>query len=184
VFTQSENSAIKAMYRSGSFAGIKQPLSYEKIPWYDEPDFVNEFLLSFIPVFLLSSLLAFVIWPCIYLLRKFKPNFLKKSSVHPATLWFSAAFGFLSFIYTLKFIARIVNAGGELLYGLPDEVKRFNLIPLVLLILLPALSWFTIGNWIKKRGRLFAKIYYTIYMLCSLIFIIFLCRWNFIAITF
>jgi CubicO group peptidase (beta-lactamase class C family) len=181
VFKEDKRGKIDELYISTTFAGISVPQTYEKVPWFSTPNFINEFYLSFVPMFLLSYIFLPLVWLFLLIVRLKKKEFLRNISLPRITHLPAFLFAILSIVYTFGYIGRILNIGSSLLFGVPDALIKLNYIPFVLVFLLFPLSYFTFKIWSKKSGILLGRIYYSSYLLTSLIFIIFLYKWNFIG---
>jgi CubicO group peptidase (beta-lactamase class C family) len=181
VFKEDQKGKIDGLYINTTFSGMSVPQSYEKVPWFSTPNFINEFYLSLVPMYLLSYILLPLVWLFLLIVRLKKKDFLRSKSMPRAAHLSAFLFALLSIIYTFGYIARLNNSGSSLIFGVPDELIKLNYIPFVLVVLLFPINYFTFRSWSKKSGILLGRLYYSIYLLFSLIFVIFLYKWNFIG---
>jgi hypothetical protein len=181
VFKEDKQGKIDELYINTLFSGMSVPQSFEKLPWFSSPDFINEFYLSFVPMYLLSYILLPLIWLFLLIVRIKKKDFFRDKS-WPRTAHLAALFfGVLSVLYTFAYIARLNHLGSSLAFGVPDELIKLNYIPFVLVLLLIPIIYSTFRIWSKKSGIILGRVYYTSYLLTAVIFVYFLYQWNFIG---
>lgn len=180
VFHENRRGEVIGLYCNNNFAGLSVPASYEKVSWYATPVFVNEFFLSFLPVFLISYLLFPIILGAIFLARLVRKDFLKGKSL---PIWIHALglpIAVLTVIYGFGYIARLNHLGLELIFGVPNSFQKMRYIPYLFAGLATALMIYTIVVWRRRAGLLFARVYLTGFVVAALVFLWFLQQWHFL----
>ncbi len=180
-FEENENGKIVEMYRNTRFAGMSVPVSYEKVSWFSSPTFINEFYLSFVPMYLVSYIFYPLLWIILLVVFHFRRNVNRNKSFPRIAHIPAFLFGSLSIIYVFGYIARLMHLGSSIAFGVPEELINLNYIPYVLVLLLFPLIYYTFNMWLKKSGILLGRVYYTSYLLSAIIFVNFLYTWNFIG---
>ncbi len=181
MFKENGGGEITGLYRSAYFAGISVPTTYEKVAWHSTPELANEFFLSFLPAYLMSYLLFPLLLGAVFLLRLFKKDFLQHK---PLPRWahvlglLSAA---LATLYGFGYIAKLNQAGATLVFGVPAGLRALNLIPFMLIALLPFLCYGAVKIWRERRGQLLTRIYFSGFALAALVFVGFLYQWHFVG---
>jgi CubicO group peptidase (beta-lactamase class C family) len=181
VFRENAAGKIDGLYCSLSFAGLSVPATYEKVAWHSTPVAVNEFFLSFLPVYLMSYLLFPFLLGGILGVRLLKKDFLKSK---PLPRWAHGAgmsFGALSTLYGFGYIAKLNHAGAALVFGVPESLRVLNFIPFVLVLLLLGLIYFAVKIWRERKAHLIARFYFSGFVMAGMLFAGFLYQWHFVG---
>ena len=180
IFDENEHGQVVNLYRNGTFAGLSVPLSYEKVPWFSSPHFVNE-LLSWVAFILMTSILIPLVWLVIFLIRLAKKDFWQKQS-WPKPAQLSAFFlGILSVVHLFGYVAQTNRLGLALVFGVPTALLRLNYIPFIIIILFLILTYHTYKIWLLRSAAILARIYYAVFSVSALTYLLVLYRWHFIG---
>jgi CubicO group peptidase (beta-lactamase class C family) len=183
VFKQGENGKVSQVFRNEIAAGINVPSVYEKLPWYDTVNFINEYY-GFIPIFVFTFLLAPFYWLMIWLIRRKKESFMEGKTLQKSSKIIALLLS-LAFVAHLLFsLIPLFRAGIGIMYGIPNSIQIVQGFTFLLPVLLVILMYRTFKIWIKKESRLATRIYYSLFTVCALIHVLFLNHWHFIGMNF
>lgn len=184
-FERDQKGRVVAMHASDVFFGVRFPGSFERLPGWASPGFINE-LLSWalgLPV------LAMLAWGIISmgggLLRRIRRG--KESTPAPPerrgrlavtglilvpvvsafSIWFG--FGFMA-----RFNGIAMGSPELLAYGLPPELGRLLWLPWAILLYSLALWGVTGMTWIRRKGRIPDRLLLAVASLSSVAFIVLL----------
>lgn len=181
VFSRDPSGEISRVYRNINLAGFYLPVSLTRVPWYDNPVFINEYyfvVLVFIWTFIFIILFrGWVLWK-----RRKQPGYWREGLV-PAFYYYTAIS--VLFIFTaqffggMMFMLRNVN---EFIFEVPTQFKVIQTLTYLAPLLTGLLLFACVRLWQLKRGKIVFRIYYALITTCSLIHLAFLFRWHFIGI--
>lgn len=179
IYKKDHKGNIKSLHRNENIAGFTVPISYIKIPWYDNPDFINE---QFPIVFIVISVYLFFpfFWSWVWIKRRKKPDFWQGKFLSRRAHGVGLSITLLIVIYLIAFLIPFFKNLGELFFGLPDSIKPFLYVPLLITMLFLWLCIELVRIWKMKLGILLARIYYTLFCCSCLLVLIFFWRWHFL----
>lgn len=183
VFKQGKNGKISKVLRNEIAVSINVPAVYEKLPWYDTVNFINEYY-GLIPIFTFTFLLAPIYWLVIWMIKHKKESFmqdkmLQKSSKITALLVCTA---FL--LHLLFSLIPLFKSGIGIMYGIPNSIQVVQGFTFLMPVLIVVLLYRNFKIWIEKESRLVTRIYYSLFTICALIHVVFLNHWHFIGMNF
>jgi hypothetical protein len=166
--------------------GAEMPGAYERLPWYDEPRFKNEYVsfLMGIPLIVL-----FALWPVASLgawwWRRRHSATMSSGRWRGGWLALGAAGGFyvLFAVFGFGFIARSVRMLQEtrgIVYGMTGDMRLLALVPYLLVPLGLAVLGFTWRAWSSRRWGVVRRAYLTLLAAGVILVLAFLVRWNYL----
>jgi hypothetical protein len=182
VFKKNKNNEIEQVYRNVNIGGFYVPVSLTKVTWYDDPVFINDyyfFVLVIIWLFIL--ILPFRAW--VWYKRRKIHNYMNEKLL-PAK---GVIAGFLIlFFYTLHFILGFLyffRHTQDFFFGIPAQFKVIQFISYLFPLLVVIASLVCVHIWLKKQSNIFARLYFSLVTLASIIHLLFLFRWHFIGLN-
>lgn len=181
-FQRDASGKISRLHTNINIQGIYIAMSFSPVPWYDNPDFINEYYF-FILLFILTIIFVpfFRLW--VLFRRRSIPDY-KAGKLVPigyiylaslvAVLYVCHLFG--SFLY----MAWNVN---EFYFGVPSMFRWVQELTWIFPIIITALAVAAVRLWRKGSGTIVFRVYYTLVFLCAVIHLLFLFRWHFIGLN-
>lgn len=181
VFKRDQAGTLSRLYRNINLAGFYVPVSLTRVPWYDDPVFINEYyfaVLAFIWSFIFIILFrGWVLWK-----RRKKPEYWRDGLV-PSFYYYTAIS--VLFIFTVQFFGGMmfmIRNVNEFFFEVPTQFKVVQTVAYLTPVLTLLLLFACVRLWQLKRGKMIFRIYYTLLTACSMIHLAFLFRWHFIGI--
>ncbi|MBV9384942.1 MAG: serine hydrolase [Chroococcidiopsidaceae cyanobacterium CP_BM_ER_R8_30] len=179
---QNEYSAFE-QDNSGQIAYLYHPFGqritagYEKVSWFGT-FYVQVALLAF---FFLLFLSACIIWPLVYLVRRFRT----RQSRPPVNLKQARLAALIAVVLCILNLAFIIGLALtvwlepiQFLYGLPPAAVAFLCLPIVTTGMTLGLLFLTGIAWRNHYWSVWGRMYYTLVTLGAVAFIPFLLSWN------
>jgi len=152
------------------------PLAFEKLPWYETMATQTSFAMSFMLVFLITTLaLPLARWRS----RRKDQESPRASKLLRLATW-SSAFLNLIFLAGLSVILIRMMATGDF-FHVPVSLKILLVIPLLTTALAAALLLLNAAAWRRPSAGLGVRMAYGLYALCAVAFIPYLLYWNMIG---
>jgi CubicO group peptidase (beta-lactamase class C family) len=185
-FRKDATGNVTHMFAPVEVFGAEMPGAYERLAWYDEPRFKNEYLsfLMGIPLIVL-----FALWPVASLggwWWRRRRNAATQSGRWPGGwLALGAANGFfvLFAVFGFGFIARSVRMFEQtrgIVYGMTDDMKLLAVVPYLLVPLGLIVLGSTWRAWRRPRWGVVRRGYYTLLAAGVVLVLAFLVRWNYL----
>ena len=181
VFHANTNGKITGMSRDNRIAGAYVPVKYEKIPWYDSNDFMNEWFGIFI-----IGMMLYLFYPIIWIIGKLTGKFRNQpvqKSVNIAQV-VTFLFSILSLIWIKGYFVKLLQTGSDIIYGIPPELIEYNLIPIFMLLLLIVGMRYLFHLFRKREGHKITRFFLSVHYVSSIVFMLVLYRWHFIGFNF
>jgi len=181
-FQRDASGKISKLYTNINIGGFYVPMSFIAVPWYDDPDFINEqyaFILLFI--FTAALLPLFRLW--IRLKRRSNPDYWSGKLISTRALAVAVTVAILYVVHFAcgpLYLARQVN---EFYFGVPGFFTVVQYLTLMFPILILWLLLESVGLWRKSSGTKVFRIYYTLLAIAALAHLAFLYRWHFIGLN-
>lgn len=181
-FQRDASGKISRLHTNINIQGIYIAMSFSPVPWYDNPEFINEYYF-FILLFILTIIIVpfYRLWILYrrrsvpdYKVVKLVPNRYLYLATMVAVLYICHLFG--SFLY----MAWNVN---EFYFGAPSFFRWVQLLTWIFPIVVAALVVATVFIWKNGSGTVAFRSYYTLFCLCAVIHLVFLFRWHFIGLN-
>lgn len=181
-FQQDASGNISRLHTSINIAGFYVPMSFSPVPWYDNPDFINEDY-AFVLLFLLTALLIplFRLW--VKFKRRSDPGYWSGKLISNRTLGVAIAVALLyvaHFICSPLYMARNMN---EFYFGVPIFFKIIQYTTLAFPIIVLWQMIESVNLWRQKEGTTTFRVYYTLLSVCAVAHLLFLYRWHFIGLN-
>ncbi len=183
VFSKNESGKVSSMSRNVVVAGVNVPATYEKVPWYKNSYFMNEYY-GYVPLFIFTFLLLPLFWLVVALVRRKKEHFLVNQTLETPTRIVGFLFSFMVLVNLLGSLIPLFRMGEDLIYGVPESVIIVQSLSWFLPVLLVIVLYRLLKVWINTEGMLFSRIYFTIFSASCLIHVLFLYQWHFIGVNF
>lgn len=179
-FKTDDSGRVTRLFTNINIAGFYVPGSFSPVPWYDDPEMINEYYF-FILVILFTLIFVpfYRIW---VLIRRGREPSYRAGRLMPngylyigfVVLFFCLAQLFGGILY----MARNVN---EFYFGVPDPFRIVQQLTWLFPVSVGALVVATTLMWIRKPGTRVFRIYYSLICLSAVIHLLFLFRWHFIG---
>ena len=181
--TFSENKGSYSMYTDYVVAGVTLPASFEKVPFYETPSFVDSgYPTIWIPIMIYPLVLLWL--GIIWVVRTKKHDFLKGKTLTFSDHWPLLLFFFLVIVDASFFLVPLLKNPNQLLFGLPSKMANMKFLHLFMVLNLMAVVYFNYRIWKDKYGSWFSRIYYTLFAFSATFYIYFLNRWHFISMNY
>jgi CubicO group peptidase (beta-lactamase class C family) len=146
---------------------------------WDKISFVESSLFFVILIFCsaLFFVLSIVLFPIRFLLsrKKAEPN----KDMTKRIWWLTALIGFLNLTTMIVIGWLFMNSVRAFyLWTLPPGLKELLIVPIITAILGVVLAWMTIKLWISKNGSIFERFFFSIIVVCCVMFTYFLYYWK------
>jgi CubicO group peptidase (beta-lactamase class C family) len=185
-FRKNADGNVTHMFAPVEAFGAEMPGAYERLAWYDEPRFKNEYLsfLMGIPLIVL-----FALWPVASLggwWWRRRRNAATLSGRWPGGwLALGAAGGFfvLFAVFGFGFIARSLRMFEQtsgIVYGMTDDMRLLAVVPYLLVPLGLVVLGSTWRAWRRRRWGVVRRTYFTLLAASVVLVLAFLVRWNYL----
>jgi CubicO group peptidase (beta-lactamase class C family) len=186
VFRRDTGGNVTHMFAPVEAFGAAVPGAYERLPWYDEPSFKNEYMsfLIGVPLIVLVAL-----WPLASLGTwwwRRRHDETTPSGRQPGA-WYAlgAAGGFfvLLGVFGFGFIARslrMLEASSGIVHGMTGDMRLLAVVPYLLVPLGLAVLVFTWRAWRYGYWGIVRRAYFTSLAVGAVLVLAFLARWNYL----
>lgn len=177
IFEENEKGDVTKLYRNLNIGGLSVPTTYETTSWYNSPSFLNDSY-GFIPLFLFSGILFFIISLTINLVKD--KSFFRSDIMRRGLYFFLGALLLCYSVHTIFGLVYALRNVADFLPGYPLQfiiAKGFGYMMIPLWI---GFSLFVGIGWRKAWGSGFGRIYLSLFAVAMLIHIIFLYYWDFL----
>jgi hypothetical protein len=177
---------VTHMFAPAEAFGAAMPGAYERLPWYDDPYFKNEYMSFLLAV---PIVVLFALWPLASIgtwwWRRRRDE--TAPGEHQAGGWLALgiAGGFFGLfaVFGFGFIARSVRmlqASSGIVYGMTGDMRLLAMIPYVLVPLGFAVLALTWRAWHYRYWGIVRRAYYSSLALGVVLVLAFLVRWNYL----
>jgi len=179
-FQRDASGKISRLYTNINLAGFYVPMSFSPVPWYDNPDFINEYYFLFL-LFIITFILVpfFRLWVLIrrrknpeYKVGKLAPNSYVYIALLVLALYLCQLLG--GFFY-------LVQNVNEFYFGVPNTFRWVQLITWSIPPAIAFLIFATVRLWQNESVTIWFRTYGILICLCAVIHLLFLYRWHFIG---
>ena len=175
-FIENERGRITHM---NTFLGI--PGNFEKIPWYGS----GKFNLPLLLIILLLHLSVVPGWQLVALVRRILRRKKRRTLIEKRCIQTGVIVVSLNLFFLIGQAICIAIAGNDIMgKGLPVYVKVFYVIPFLSALVTLLLIWFNLQVWRYKCWSLISRLYYTLVVCTTVLFIWFLSFWNMLGFNF
>lgn len=182
IFSKNESGKVTSMSRNVVVAGVNVPATYEKVPWYKNSYFMNEYY-GYVPLFIFTFLFLPLFWLIIVVLRRKKAHFLVNQTLETPTRIVGFLFSLMVLVNLLGSLIPLFRLGEDLIYGVPESVIIVQSLSWFLPVLLVIVFYRLLKVWVNSEGMLFSRIYFTIFSVTCLAHVLFLNQWHFIGVN-
>lgn len=183
IFSLDNSGHIIGLSRNVKLGMLYLPVTFERVPWYDDPVMINEYyFLVLVTIFTFPFILLFRFWVIIKR-RRNKLYFAGKllSSGAVAAMTVVMIFYLIHFIGGFLFIFRNVKS---LFFSIPDTFVQVQFFTYLFPLLPVTVVLYAIREWKSQTLPVRTKIYYSLLAICTIVHFIFLWRWHFIGLNY
>jgi hypothetical protein len=185
-FRRDARGNVTHMFAPVEAFGAAMPGAYERLQWYDDPRFKNEYLSFLLGV---PLIVLFALWP----LASIGTWWWRRRHDETATVgrqpsgWFAlgTACGFFGLfgVFGFGFIARslrMLRESSGIVYGMTGDMRFLAFVPYLLVPLGLAVLAFTWRAWRNRYWGILRRAYFTSLAVGVVLVLAFLARWNYL----
>lgn len=177
---QKDDKGVQRLYRNVNIGGFYVPVSLEKVAWYNDPTFINEYyFLVLVVIWLFILVLPFRLW--IYFKRKKYPLHSQEKLLSDQAVLAAIAVGILYALHFWFGFFGFFRNQSEFFFGAPESFKWIQHATWILPFAVIWLLWNCIKQWTFRKSYLFGRIYLTLLTFAAIIHLAFLYRWHFLG---
>jgi len=174
---------ISGLSRGVKIGLIYVPNSYERVPWYDHPDLINEdYAFVLLTILSFSSIWLFRLW--VMIKRRKSPQYFSGKLLSTSSTWLTTVIILLYSLHIFGAIYFMLGNATEFLFEVPERFRYFQMITYSFPFLVLALMWCMVQEWQRAKLPFWIKLYFTLVTLAITIHFLFLWRWHFIGLNF